>query len=131
MLLKTTEMSKITRTRYVLAVQDLDASVRFYTQQLGCRILFQFPGWCYLGRDALVLMLGECADEPPASDLGDHSYMAYLEVEDIESLYREFQQKEVKIRKSLRTEDWGMKEFAIQTPDGHRLMFGEEVPAKT
>lgn len=120
-------MSKITRTRYVLAVQDLDASVRFYTRKLGFEILFQFPGWCYLGRDAFVVMLGECADEPPAAELGDHSYMAYLVVEDIESLYQEYEKQGVEIRKRLRTEDWGMKEFAIQTPDGHRMMFGEEV----
>ena len=120
-------MSKIIRTRYVLAVQNLEASIQFYTRQMGFKILFQFPGWCYLGRDAFVVMLGECADEPPASALGDHSYMAYVLVEDIESLHQEYQEKKVKIRKRLRTEEWGMKEFAVQTPDGHRIMFGEEI----
>ena len=120
-------MSKIVRTRYVLAVQNLEASIQFYTRQMGFKILFQFPGWCYLGRDAFVVMLGECADEPPASALGDHSYMAYVLVEDIESLHQEYQEKKVKIRKRLRTEEWGMKEFAVQTPDGHRIMFGEEI----
>jgi len=120
-------MSKITRTRYVLAVQDLATSVDFYTNALGFRILFQIPGWAYLGRDAFIVMLGECADEPPASALGDHSYFAYLEVEDAEALYEEWKSKNVRFRKKLRTEPWGMKEFAIQTPDGHRMMFGEEV----
>ena len=120
-------MSKIIRTRYVLAVQNLEASIQFYTRQMGFKILFQFPGWCYLSRDAFVVMLGECADEPPASALGDHSYMAYVLVEDIESLHQEYQEKKVKIRKRLRTEEWGMKEFAVQTPDGHRIMFGEEI----
>lgn len=119
-------MSKITHTRYVLAVQNLEASVHFYTQKMGFEIRFQFPGWCYLGRDTFVVMLGECADEPPASELGDHSYMAYIEVDGIESLYEEYRQNGVKIRKSLRTEDWGMKEFSVQTIDGHRMMFGEE-----
>lgn len=120
-------MPKMTSTRYVLAVQNLEASIQFYTQKMGFKILFQFPGWCYLGRDAFVVMLGECADEPAASELGDHSYMAYILVEDIESLFAEYQEKSVKIRKLLRTEDWGMKEFSVQTPDGHRIMFGATV----
>lgn len=120
-------MSKITQTRYVLAVQNLEASVNFYTQKMGFKIIFQFPGWCYLGRDAFIVMLGECADEPPASELGDHSYMAYIVVEDIEALHQEYQEKGVKIRKRLRTEEWGMKEFSMQTADGHRIMFGEVV----
>lgn len=120
-------MPEITHTRHVLAVQNLEASVEFYTQQLGFKLLFEFPGWAYLGRDAFVVMLGECADEPPASTLGDHSYFAYVVVEDIASIYEEYLEKGVKIRKQLRTEDWGMKEFALQTLDGHRIMFGEAV----
>lgn len=120
-------MSKITRTRYVLAVQNLEASVNYYTQKMGFKILFQMPGWAYLGRDAFVVMLGECADEPAASELGDHSYMAYAEVDDAEALYEEYKENGVKIRKHLRVEAWDMKEFSVQTLDGHRIMFGEEV----
>ncbi|MCB0628296.1 MAG: VOC family protein [Saprospiraceae bacterium] len=116
----------ITNTRYVLAVSDLARSVDYYTQQLGFSIRFAFPGWTYVQRDQCIIMLGECPNEIPPTALGDHAYFAYIEVEDIDALHEEYSQKEVRFRKSLRTEDWGMKEFAVQTIDGHRIMFGEE-----
>ena len=28
------------------------------------------------------------------------------------------------LRKELRDEPWGMREFAVETGDGHRIMFG-------
>ncbi len=47
----------------------------------GCPRLSQDPidadGWSFLTRDTLTVMLGECATERPASELGDHSYFAY------------------------------------------------------
>ena len=34
-----------------------------------------------------------------------------------------------KIRKPLRLEPWGMREFAVETIDGHRIMFaGRDSP---
>jgi catechol 2,3-dioxygenase-like lactoylglutathione lyase family enzyme len=117
----------ITHTRYVLAVPDLARSVDYYTQQLGFTIRFAFPGWTYVQRDTCIIMLGECPDEIPPAELGDHSYFAYIEVEGIDALFAEYSEKHIRFRKRLRTEDWGMKEFAVQTIDGHRIMFGEEV----
>jgi hypothetical protein len=32
-------------------------------------------------------MLGRCPDTPSASEIGDHSYVAYLEVDDIQAYY--------------------------------------------
>jgi hypothetical protein len=34
-------------------------------------------GWSFLSRDKFRVMLGECADERPAGELGNHSYFAY------------------------------------------------------
>jgi hypothetical protein len=31
-------------------------------------------------------MLGHCPNDPPASEISDHSYVAYLYVEDVEDL---------------------------------------------
>jgi uncharacterized glyoxalase superfamily protein PhnB len=59
-----------------------------------------------------------------ATDLGDHSYVAHINVDDVEGLYDEFVSRGVPIRASPETRPWGMREFVLRTPDGHRMTFG-------
>ena len=118
---------KIILNRYVLAVQNLERSLAYYNQVLGFTTTFHDQGWGFVRRDNVVLMLGECTDSPPASQLGDHSYFAYWEVDDVEACYREFSNNGAKMRTELQTQPWGMKEFALETIDGHRLMVGQQV----
>lgn len=118
---------KITETRIVLAVQNLSVSVAYYRDVLGLEIEFDSPGWCFLSRDAFSLMLGECPDTPPASAIGDHAYVAYFVVDDAQALFQEFTARAVSLIKSITDEPWGMREFGICTPDGHRMMFGQSL----
>ena len=69
-------------------------------------------------------MVGECPDALSPAALGDHSYFAYLEVDDIDELHASVAARGAEVVKPLRTEPWGMCEFAIRTIDGHRIMFG-------
>ena len=64
----------------VLAVQDLQASAEWYRQSSSC--------------------LGRCPDTPSASEIGDHSYVAYLEVADIQAYYA--RAKNARVPKSAR-----------------------------
>lgn len=116
----------LTEPRYVIAVQDLERSTAYYRDVLGFTVEWEeVPGWRLFVRDACVVMAGECADTPPAASLGDHSYFAYLQVEQIEVLHHELSARGVAFIKALRDEPWGMREFGIRTVDGHRMMFGE------
>ncbi len=119
-------MQQIKGVRYVLAVHDLKQSVEYYSKELGFTLLNEPPGWAFLGRESFIVMLGECKDSIDPKKLGDHSYFAYINVENSKELFEEFSSKNVTIRKELKPEPWGMKEFAIETIDGHRIMFGEE-----
>ena len=120
----------IRHARYVLAVPDLERSVRYYRDKLGFEA-FEVgdPGWRFLRREACFLMLGECPDATPPGELGDHSYFAYLVVDGIDALHASFVAKGIMFIKALRDEPWGMREFGIRTIDGHRIMFGEALPA--
>ena len=117
----------IRSTMFVLAVRDLEAASAFYRDVLGFAVgEVGDDGWRLLERDGCRILAGHCPDAIPASELGDHSYFAYLTVDDAEALHGEVVARGAELIKPLRDEPWGMREFGVRTNDGHRLMFGEE-----
>ena len=121
-------MAKITSTMFVIAVNDLEKSANYYQEVLGFTIHeIGDPGWRIFRKDECQIMAGNCPDATPASELGDHSYFAYVNVEGIDDYYAQVQAQGGKILKPLRDEPWGMREFAVRTLDGHRIMFGFEL----
>lgn len=118
--------SKVLRTRYVLAVQNLARSVDYYISKLGFETIWDDGiGWHCLGRQGFEVMLGECSDDKSAFELGNHSYFAYINVEGVDDLHDELASKGVDIMHRLASKPWGQREFGITTIDGHRIMFGE------
>jgi catechol 2,3-dioxygenase-like lactoylglutathione lyase family enzyme len=117
---------KIAGGRYVLAVKNLIKSADFYKNKLGFKTLWEGDGWHFLIRDSVKIMLGECPDERSASEIGDHSYFAYFEVENIDELYDEYKVNKIQILSDIEDKPWGQREFSVQTPDGHRINFGEK-----
>ena len=112
--------------RYVIAVKDLAQSARFYRDVLGFEIItIHDPGWLFFVKDDCFIMAGECADAMSPRDLGDHSYFAYVELDDIGRYYDAVVANGAELIKPLRREPWGMTEFGIRTADGHRMMFGQ------
>ncbi len=117
----------IKKCRYVLAVKDLQASSAFYRDVLGFTItVISDPGWLIFEHDGCQIMAGYCPDSISADDLGDHSYFAYLVVDNIHEYFNEVVKNGVKLTKKLTVEPWGMQEFGLRTIDGHRIMIGQE-----
>jgi len=116
--------------RCVLAVKDLPSSVAFYRDALGFALEFEIPGWAFLTRDRFQVMLGECPDAVAATETGDHSYFAYVQVDDVDDLYRELSGKGVTRVQEISDRPWGMREFGVRTPDGHRIMFAQRIPGQ-
>lgn len=118
------------RCRLVIAVPSLDRSAAFYRDKLGFTVReVGDPGWRFFERDNLCVMAGECPDATPAGELGDHSYLAYIDVDEIDTLHAAYEAAGVELIKPLRDEPWGMREFGIRTIDGHRFMFGQALNA--
>jgi catechol 2,3-dioxygenase-like lactoylglutathione lyase family enzyme len=121
----------LTNPRYVIAVRDLARSAAFYRDRLGFEVSeIGDPGWRWFQRDACAILAGECTDATPAGELGDHSYFAYVQCDDIDALYAEYRDRGVESIKPLRDEAWGMREFGIRTIDGHRMMFGSPIATR-
>src|SRR5262245_30924708 len=81
-------MPEITKPSFVIAVPDLQKSAAFYRDVLGFTIhSVGDPGWLFYRCGDCTIMAGECPDAIPPSQLGDHSYFAYLRVADTDSFY--------------------------------------------
>lgn len=114
--------------RYVIAVPNLEASAEFYRTVLGFEIHeIGDPGWRFFTRDDVFIMAGECPEAPPPRELGDHSWFAYIEVDDIDDYHDAIVAKGAELIAPLADQPWGMREFGIRTADGHRIRFGREI----
>lgn len=118
----------INNAMFVLAVPDLKISSAFYREVLGFEIReIGDPGWLIYEDKNCQIMAGECPDAIPPKDLGDHSYFCYLNVADVDKLFEHVSKTSTEILKPVRDEPWGMREFAIRTIDGHRIMIGQNI----
>lgn len=127
---------KVIQSRHVLAVARLDRATQYLMDKLGLKHDFSAPGWEFLSFGSFKVMLGECPDALTASETGDHSYFAHVLVENIDELYSDLGERGAKIISRLEDKPWGLREFGVVTPDGHRITFGQEIiratsPAKT
>jgi catechol 2,3-dioxygenase-like lactoylglutathione lyase family enzyme len=117
-------MSAILQNHYVLAVHDVRVTADFFVRALGFEVVMEPPGWIFVARDNCMVMLGECTDAIPAADLGDHSYFAYLRVDDADAFLAQVTAADYQPNHPIADKPWGLREFGVRTPDGHRIMIG-------
>ena len=116
---------KVIHTRHVLAVKDLKVEAAYYIDKLGFARDFTAPGWEFLSFGIFKVMLGECADEMTAEATGNHSWFAHALVENVDEVYAEFIKRGAVILSKIENKPWGIRDFSIVTPDGHRIVFGQ------
>ena len=113
---------------FVLAVPDLDDSSRYFVDVLGFQSEWRDgDNWQSLTRGEVRMMLGHCPDALPPHEIGDHSYFAYITVDDVDALHAELIAKGALILRTPETQPWGKREMAVATPDGHRIMFAQSI----
>ncbi|MBP7416514.1 MAG: VOC family protein [Pyrinomonadaceae bacterium] len=116
---------KVVHTRHVLAVKDLAVEAAYYKDKLGFDLDFTAPGWEFLSFGEFKLMLGECSDEMTAEATGNHSWFAHALIENVDEVYAEFVSRGAVILSRIGNKPWGIREFSVVTPDGHRITFGQ------
>jgi len=122
------KVSRVIDSRSVLAVQDLARSTRFYIEVLGFQLdPVDAKGWSFLSMDSFKLMLGECADEIAATETGNHSWFVRLMIEGLDEYHRVISSRGAEVIAEPADKRWGLREFVIRTPDGHRIMFAEPI----
>lgn len=50
-----------------------------------------------------------------------------MNCEGIDELYAQYEQRGVTFIQRIANKPWGLREFGVATPEGHRIMFGQEL----
>jgi len=82
-----TDASNFRPFAFVLAVPDLISAAAYFRDVLGFTLGWEdVPGWRLLSRGQVNLMIGHCPDALRPAETGDHSYFAYLHVDDVDAV---------------------------------------------
>ena len=114
-------------THYVLAVPDVARTAAWWTDVIGFERWMKPEGWIFVRRGACSIMLGECPDALPPADLGDHQYFAYVELDDVDAYHAFIAANGADVLHAPADQAWNMREMAVPTPDGHRVMFAQDI----
>ncbi len=121
-------MSTINGIAPQLLVDDLAAAIAFYVDRLGFTQAIDWGGfYASVERDGQSIHL-KCAPKTDAdrANRRDNEHLdAYIDVTDIEALYREFQARGVPFVKPLADRPWGARDFYVEDVDGYILGFSE------
>ena len=114
-----------------LFVSDIAASCAFFTDKLGFAVEFAYgepPFYAQVKRDGAQIALRH-VDRPVLDKISmamkaDVDMLAAsISVDDVKSLYSEFQAADVAFRQALRAEPWGARTFIVHDPDGNLILF--------
>lgn len=117
-------MPTLSHLAVILAVSDLPTNLAYCTQKLGFHVHFQTGGpidYAVLKREGITLNLSR-SDAPISLP---HHPAAYIFCTGVAVLFNEFQDKDVSFAELLNDTDYGMREFVVTLPSGHRLIFGQ------
>jgi uncharacterized glyoxalase superfamily protein PhnB len=120
-------MFNILKTQHVLAVDDYAANVAYFTEKLGFTLNNEIDGWAFLSLGDFHIMLGDCQGEMLAEETRSHSWFAYVNCTGIDDIYNDMKKRGAEIREKLMNKPWGLREFLVATPEGHRIKFGQEL----
>jgi catechol 2,3-dioxygenase-like lactoylglutathione lyase family enzyme len=120
-------MPTIAPWAFVLAVPDATRSADYFRDVLGFRVLWEEASdWRLVERTGVRIMLGHCPRDMPASELGSHNWFGYLSVDNVDALYAELMARGAACTTPT-DRTYGMREIVVTTPDGHRIVFGQEL----
>ena len=119
---------RLARAIPVLFVADVPSSAVFYRDALGFSIDFlhgEPPFYGSVSRDGATPHL-KFVHEPairPGSDDRDAFIMAFVEVQNVESLFAAYVAAGVTVTQPLQQEPWGGRAFIVADPDGNTICF--------
>ena len=110
----------------ILLIENMEKSVTFYRDVLGMKIKQESPDWVEFVNESGRAVLALHPKRTKSS--GSLSMLVGFNVNDIENVCKQLEEKSVKFYKKLTEESFG-KHAIIEDPDGHLISIAE-IPAK-
>ncbi|MGV9677610.1 VOC family protein [Nocardia sp. NPDC003482] len=119
-------MTELTSCRPNLEVHDLEPTVTHLTAILGFELELLEPemGLALLHRDTVGLAVVRTTN--PAVN---ETTACYIGVTGVDEFYRHCGSLGATISVDLTDHPWGLRDFVVEIPGGHRLAFGERIVA--
>ena len=110
----------------ILACTDIEETIAFYADRLGFEREWVWgdppeDGGVRRGEVQLYFM------RSPQLAQGCRGREVMLFVEDVDALHAEHVRRGAPIAEALRDEPWGLREYSVMDPHGHRLRFAESL----
>jgi catechol 2,3-dioxygenase-like lactoylglutathione lyase family enzyme len=102
----------------VLYTPDV-AGLRAFYQGLGLKARADYGMWVEFETGPATLALHEAGEDEATRHAG-----VFLEVEDVDALYRRFKEKGLAVTEP-RDQDFGFRTFTLRDPQGNLVEFGE------
>ena len=117
-------MTEFLSCRPNLEVDDLAAATAFLRDVLGFDVEVDEPemGLVLLRRDAVGLALVRSATPGVNATTA-----AYIGVTGVDALHEQCAARGARIAVGLTDHPWGLRDFVVEVPGGHRLALGEQI----
>jgi catechol 2,3-dioxygenase-like lactoylglutathione lyase family enzyme len=109
----------------MLAVADMDETIRFYEDVLGFKAMKTSPEYSIVERDGQSIHFQKAASEEVMKCVRGHTEI-YIEVSGIDLLWEHVKNFKTRYRvRDLFVREYGMTEFHIEDPNGCLVFVGE------
>lgn len=113
------------RVSPMLAVEDMQVTLDFYTSLLGFTVTLQTPEYSVIERDGMSIHFMLAADESVLQCVRGHAEI-YLEVDDIQPLWQHVKANHGKYKlRDLFDRPYGMTEFHLGDPNDCLVFVGQ------
>jgi predicted enzyme related to lactoylglutathione lyase len=118
-------MTSLLSCRPNLEVGDVDATVEYCVKNLGFEVEVSVdePAFLALIRSGEVGLGIVLAENPGVNS----TTACYIGVTGVDELHARCRDRGVPVTTPLTDQPWGLQDFVIEIPGGHRLAFGERI----
>lgn len=107
----------------ILPVTSVVETQRFYETELGFStdVLWQEPRYAVMKRDSAYIEFGEGRKQHAGTGV------CFIQVDDADRVYTEWQQKQVEFVGDLADRDYGSRDFRVRDNNGNMLIVGHQL----
>jgi catechol 2,3-dioxygenase-like lactoylglutathione lyase family enzyme len=124
--------SRISSVVAQLRTNDLERTIRFYTEYLGFNVDFRYEDF-YAGvraGNSVVHLKLDDSDDPSIDYVKQRGHFhLYVETPDVAAAAAALEKKGIELVDKVHETAWGTKEFVVEDDQGHTIYYGQRLKA--